>query len=528
MNLKNLKKVHEDEHVALFRSKEGHECRVSKRGLSEKLRKELSSLPLHAAEGEFIGSQQEPEDFVPGKDYSNAPLPGQTIPVEQPSQQPEEYAAPEQRSQAVGTQSPTAQAPADPNATGDDATDAAMQGNATTGPGGIPLANAQNPEEEISAAQQEKNNKAAAWQSDLANGHITPKTYSDLFHDKGILGKIGTIFGLMISGAGSGLAGQPNALLGLMDKEIERDLEAQKQSKSNAQNYLKILQQQKLNDATIYKYAVENGLTYQEAKLKLQETIFQEAKNHILGVTSHHVSTLVNKLPEGPRKEQAKMTMGVVQQAANAEINLNNRQMAEKEYYDKVNRLKQQAVALPELGTRAKDLESHSIPGVGTTKTEVSDADRTKMAAQQNLLNKTSELREWAQKHSGDIRPNVKAEGETKAKLLQDAYRQANGEGVFKPSENEFIGSIIETHPTKFFNKFRVDPKFKAVEDGINADLDSIKAKYGAEPFGADGAPQSNAAPGGGQKFEAGVEYTDSKGNKATWDGKKFNPSKKK
>lgn len=73
---------------------------------------------------------------------------------------------------------------------------------------------------------------------DLANKQVTPKTMWDLWKDKSVPGKIATIFGLMMSGAGSGLAHQQNAALEMMNKIVDRDLEAQKVNKEGARNFL--------------------------------------------------------------------------------------------------------------------------------------------------------------------------------------------------------------------------------------------------------------------------------------------------
>jgi hypothetical protein len=73
----------------------------------------------------------------------------------------------------------------------------------------------------------------------------------------------------------------------------------------------------------------------------------------------------------------------------------------------------------------------------------------------------------------------VIAEGETKARLVQDAYRQANGEGVFRKGESDFISGIIDSEPTKFLNAWRTDPKFKAAIDSAKLDLNSTLGKYG-------------------------------------------------
>ena len=75
----------------------------------------------------------------------------------------------------------------------------------------------------------ELNQEDQKWAQDLANQHITPKTYGDLFAEKGTLGKIGMIFGMLASGAGSGLAHQQNNLMQVLNSEISNDLESQKQ-----------------------------------------------------------------------------------------------------------------------------------------------------------------------------------------------------------------------------------------------------------------------------------------------------------
>lgn len=84
---------------------------------------------------------------------------------------------------------------------------------------------------------QRKTAEDIALAGDLKNGVITPKTYGSLFADKSLPGKIGTLFGLLLSGAGSGLSHQPNALLARMDKEIERDVQAQKDTQENKRNW---------------------------------------------------------------------------------------------------------------------------------------------------------------------------------------------------------------------------------------------------------------------------------------------------
>lgn len=99
--------------------------------------------------------------------------------------------------------------------------------------------------------------EVARYEKELNNGQITPRTYHDLFmrdsagNERGPLAKIGTIFGMLIGGAGAGLSGQPNAILHMMDKEIENDLERQKASAEGSRNFMTMAQQALENDAKV-------------------------------------------------------------------------------------------------------------------------------------------------------------------------------------------------------------------------------------------------------------------------------------
>lgn len=73
---------------------------------------------------------------------------------------------------------------------------------------------------------------------DYATGKITPETYKSLFAKKDTLGKVGMLAGMMLSSMGSGLTGQANTFLAMMDKQIENDLNAQKATKENARNFI--------------------------------------------------------------------------------------------------------------------------------------------------------------------------------------------------------------------------------------------------------------------------------------------------
>lgn len=129
---------------------------------------------------------------------------------------------------------------------------------------------------------------------DFAKGHITPKTYSSMYANKSTLGKIGTIFGLLISGAGSGLAGQKNAVMDMMDKEIQQDLDAQVATKSNQMNFMKLAEEHVMNQAQ------RNHLTAED-KIKARAL----AQKYAYMSTYDKLAKQTQSMPEGQAKINA-------------------------------------------------------------------------------------------------------------------------------------------------------------------------------------------------------------------------------
>lgn len=144
----------------------------------------------------------------------------------------------------------------------------------------------------------------SAYLQDLQSGAITPKTYHDLYASKDTIGKVGTLFGLLIAGAGSGLTGQPNMLMEMMNREIDRDLQAQMKSKETAVNFYNAATQRMKTQADV------RLLSAQTAKAEMQLSAMKE----IYGI--------VDNMPPGPGQTQAKnvadqMGAQVSQQIAN-------------------------------------------------------------------------------------------------------------------------------------------------------------------------------------------------------------------
>lgn len=172
-------------------------------------------------------------------------------------------------------------------------------------------------------AKKELSEEDAAWQHDLTNGHITPQTYGSLFAKKDTLGKIGMIFGMILSGIGSGISGQPNALMALLDQQIKNDLEAQKTSKSNAQNFLKINQAHFYNEAQIQKMVQEGKLTQEQANAMRVEgnaKAFALSNMQANRAALHSLTEKVAKMPMGsPQRKEGEQLLALMAQQVQSE-----------------------------------------------------------------------------------------------------------------------------------------------------------------------------------------------------------------
>ncbi len=193
----------------------------------------------------------------------------------------------------------------------------------------------------VPVTAQELDNENALFAQDMARGHIKPETMHSLYGKQDTLGKIGTLFGLLVSGMGSGLTGQPNAVLEMMKNQINNDLEAQKASNMNAQNWLRLSQQHELNKAQLTRYGVENELTRaqigkipSEITQMASHTKNMDADTNLKSVTAaktrmslaalKYLQDQVGKMPDGPNKQNAEgvlanvVTPAVAQDAATA------------------------------------------------------------------------------------------------------------------------------------------------------------------------------------------------------------------
>lgn len=311
LDFSHFKKIAQDKKSAILLHPDGHQIKIAIGSLNPALRKKLEALPLHQAKGskEPVKSidddspaiaedekeiEKEIEETPP--QAAVAPTP-QAAPVAAASPAP---SAPPEAPVAAPASAPVPQAPQPPAP--------AVSPIAAAAPA---TAQAEPTPDEMAAKKTEEDLKFA---QDLHAGHITPKTYSSLFAEKSTAGKIGTIFGLMLSGIGSGLSHQSNAYLAMMDKQIQNDLEAQKTDQSNKQNWYKMsidyTRAQTLNDLT--ESEVSKNWTENEKQKFLNDNAGAlegigtfKSENKMMLSLMQIQQDAINKMPMGPERDRA-------------------------------------------------------------------------------------------------------------------------------------------------------------------------------------------------------------------------------
>ena len=345
----------------------------------------------------------------------------------------------------------------------------------------------------------------AGIQNDFAMGHIKPETYQDLFDNKDTLGKVGTLFGLIVGGAGAGLTHQPNAVLEMMNKEIQNDLQGQIHSNENAQNFYRLNQAQQRQVADIDKMRKEGLLTDAQAKLaKTQEHAQALATSRIQmnRASFHDLVMRVNKLPIGsPERQQAEQTLAMMNNAIDKEnYDIADRAAAQSALAhavfnsspegqkagggDKEEQFKgnNQLLRMSGNAPLAEDKESKHMPGFsGAASVPLSGGDRQELVNGKNFQDEMARFKDWTAHHSGDLSPADQAYGAALAQQLSSAYRAASNGGVYKAGEQDFINQAIDPDPTKFLNKIRVLPKLEAVQQEHRKEFDNFVSSKGMQ-----------------------------------------------
>lgn len=234
LNLSSFKKVHEDKHSATMMHKDGHKMVIAKAPLPALQRKQLEKLPVYKADGGEIDAGDAPEQTDP---IPTAP----PVVVSNSGNQGSDIAQPTPEMDRA----PASKIPPNPLMSAQNAfqkeKSANLEAAGAVGNEGAEKSNALDDYQarvdampsqiDIMNADKEKTDKIMrAYQ----NKELNPDHYWQSHS------KIASGIGMMLSGIGSGLTGQPNMAMQVVNNGINRDIDAQKNSQEKSMNLWKM------------------------------------------------------------------------------------------------------------------------------------------------------------------------------------------------------------------------------------------------------------------------------------------------
>lgn len=302
---------------------------------------------------------------------------------------------------------------------------------------------------------------------DVQNGHIKPNHYIE---NMGAAQKVGTAIGILISGMG-GAAN--NMAMEFLNKQIDRDIEAQKTNLGSKENLLanNLQQFHNINDAVaMTRININDAYAAQISKAAAQarSPLAQAAATKALGELTQKNAMWMSSMGQSIGKSGG----------------------ASNQVEDYMNMLRMTGQK-----DRLEDLEKRYIPDVGVASIPLTESKRSVITDRKLLSDNINTLMQFQQKYGGTLEgiadPRVKAEGEALTRQVQDQYRRANAQGVFKPAEAEFVSGVIADNPTSLFSKFTKMPAYKAAKQINDHVLDAEYKSVGLKPQ----APSGSQAP---------------------------------
>lgn len=341
-------------------------------------------------------------------------------------------------------------------------------------------------------------NEADAWKQDLMNGHIEPLTYQGLFAKKDTPAKIGTLFGLLLSGAGSGLAHQPNMVMDMMNREIQNDLVAQQHSKENSINYLRLAQQHETNKANIGQTnALANTSAIANSRARMDWSNFHQL------VTN--TQAMPDKTPQQAADKQRAMQglaymndeiqkahvfmfdkLASAQAAAHTVsggLSGNGGGGGEAAFQQRQKML--QAGMMGDKGKAISQMETaRHLPGVaGSASRDVAPADADKFNGYKTLDNQLKDLQNAVHQYSnlkGNIDPRVLAPMAVKAHEAAALYNKTlDGLGMTE-GRMDWLDKQIPSNPQAFMERLKGSKeKIDEVANNNNMRKNTMLSNYG-------------------------------------------------
>lgn len=301
--------------------------------------------------------------------------------------------------------------------------------------------------------------------NDIREGHIDPNKYWTGWTDSanvehGGHSKIAAGIGMIL--AGFNPTSNPNAAVNFLKYQMDQNLEAQKQNLNSEQNMLSANLKQfgNLRDATDMTRLMQNDIMQHELAKAAAKAQLPLAKAAALNAAGQL------KMDAAPMFQNFAMRRAMIGLASNP-----NQDPKSVDHM-----LGYMRVTNPEM---AKEMETRYVPGVGLASTPVPDGARQQITAAKSVNDLMNMSLQFSKQHAGTMSPSLRAQAATIQNQLIGSIKQAQHDGVYKPSEAEFLLNQIGNNPASPLAAFSSVPKIKEMQQIKQAEYNNLLSTYG-------------------------------------------------
>lgn len=319
---------------------------------------------------------------------------------------------------------------------------------------------------------------------DMQDGHIDPEAY---WHGtkNPQTGQMEGGHSKLMAGIGMILAGfnptnRPNAAAEMINQRIEQNIQAQVHNLASKNNIVQ---------ANLQHY---NNLNQ---AMDASRIMLNQQAQHLLGAAASKFSGPLAAAQAKSLNGQLEIQKGQLMQnfaMTNMMYNLaGNKSMSPDEKISAYTRGIQMFRARGDM-EKAKDLESHVVPGVGISPNqsvpESAKATFTSHREVNNLMNMSLDFSEkygganWLKYGPAD-RAKIMQQGKTIQNQLLGQVKQAQHDGVYKESEAKFLLGQIGTNPASFVANFSSVPGIRQMQQIKAQEYGNAAKSYGIENY---------------------------------------------
>lgn len=322
-------------------------------------------------------------------------------------------------------------------------------------------------------------NERQAHMEDIKNGYIDPNKYWD-DHSK-----LATGIGMIL--AGFNPTTSPNAAISFVNQQMDRNIQAQTRNLGAKENMLaaNLKQFGNLKEATDMTKAMQVDIVSHQLQAAAAKAASPMAKAAALQAAGQL------QMQVAPMMQQFAMRRAIMGLASGA--NASNPDAAG-------HIIAQMAAIDPE---KAKTYQAAFVPGIGISRslTPVPENIRSQLISHQTVNDLLNQSLEFSKKYGGSNafeglatgdRTKVLAQARTIQNQLIGQIKQAQHDGVYKPSEAEFLLDQIGNNPASPWANYSSVPKIQKMQDIKQSEYSHLAAGYDLPNKGLPQASRAN------------------------------------